>query len=260
MRSAIHALAAIILSTALAACVTSERIQFPTATDTMWGPESTRVPALFFKPQGAGPFPAVVILPTDAGLTPHVTDDWPKFLTMNGYAVMTVDSYTPRRMKGGGDTNAKWIAQSKDAYGALDYLAARVDIDPDRIAVIGFSNGAVAIGELMMRASARPAGAKDFKAAVSVYGRCRELTAFNRDKMPLLIIAAERDIRLNASCINAIKNEGYEGVILKGAYHGFDSSGATHDPFGNEMHYSGDATNEAHRLVLAFLKKHLGLK
>jgi len=38
------------------------------------------------------------LLYTDAGMLPHVSQDWPRFLTSHGYAVLTVDTYAPRNL------------------------------------------------------------------------------------------------------------------------------------------------------------------
>src|SRR5580704_7268540 len=48
-----------------------------------------------YRPSGGGPFPAVVLLHTCAGLGPHV-HAWARKLQDWGYVALVVDSFTPR--------------------------------------------------------------------------------------------------------------------------------------------------------------------
>ena len=54
------------------------------------------VDGVFSRPDGEGPFPAVVLLHTCGGLGPHVAVDWPRFLSGIGYVALAVDSFGSR--------------------------------------------------------------------------------------------------------------------------------------------------------------------
>jgi hypothetical protein len=57
-----------------------------------------------FKPEGAGPFPALVMLPTCGGhLSRHVFDVWAKAALQRGYVVLVVDPLTPRGVTASGE-------------------------------------------------------------------------------------------------------------------------------------------------------------
>jgi hypothetical protein len=52
----------------------------------------------FTKPEGVGPYPAVILLHTCAGISEH-EESWSDRLVEWGYVVLAVDSFTPRSVK-----------------------------------------------------------------------------------------------------------------------------------------------------------------
>lgn len=280
------AVAAVLVLTGCAAGV-----QFPSYTDP--NSEPVNVTGLLFKPMGEGVYPAVVLLHTCGGLKPHVTEDWPGYLTGLGYVVLSVDSYGPRGFSRCTDIPGGDIYQARDAYGALDYLAGLPFVDGDRVGVMGFSIGAVTINRHMVnrdlqrsvskgqdviaqiaaheaRIGARAGGeigskikqdGRDFKAAVAFYGRCGEIGDYTKNSVPLMEIVAENDERHAPSCIDAGERFPMIRVhVIKGAYHAFDASSASGrtDAFGSIMIYSAGAVTESEKHVKSFLSKHLG--
>jgi dienelactone hydrolase len=166
------------------------------------------VPALQFKPDGPGPFPAVVLLHTCGGLQSHVTRDWPNYLVDLGYVVLTVDTFSAHghRCESLSRTKVeeKEQAQEQDAFGALQYLAGLDFVDSGKVAAMGFSQGAIVINQKIMFRNPRPSGMLQFKAAISVYGSCRNMTGregYPSPAIPLLQIVAEHDVGLNKSCL-----------------------------------------------------------
>ena len=130
----------------LSGCV-ADGVSFPST-----GSQSTvRVPGLLFKPKGEGIHPAVVLLHTCGGLKPHVTEAWPSYLTGLGYVVLSVDSYGPRGVSSCTELPGGWYQQSQDAYGALDYLIGLPFVDGNRVGVLGFSAGAIAINSAITK-------------------------------------------------------------------------------------------------------------
>jgi dienelactone hydrolase len=221
------------------------------------------VRGLLFKPAGAGPFPAVVLLHTCGGLTQHMRQGWPDFLTANGYVVFAVDSYPPRGHRSCDQfpNRFEWeIGQAEDAFGALDYLAAQPFVDGDRIGVMGFSAGAFAINHLVIGA---PRGeARQFKAAIALYGSCdfSSLVNYSTDDVPLLQIAAELDTKLAPRCVRLGKRTPMEVLLLEGTYHAFDQpqiNRLRYDGGGHPMRYSASATKQARQASKDFLDSHL---
>ena len=90
------------------------------------------------RPKGAGPFPAVVLLhsclglPADRGTIGERIATW-------GYVALYVDDFGTRGLK---ETCAVDFKPAvADAYSALNYLASLPDVDAQRVAAVGFSQG-----------------------------------------------------------------------------------------------------------------------
>ncbi len=240
----------------LAACKTTN-VSYQAAQ--LWlGQEKKSISGFIARPKGKGPFPAVVLLHTCGGLAPHVTEDWPNYLSQLGYVVLTVDSLGSR---GGGNCNSETYVPAymeADAYGALDYLATLPSVDKHRIGVVGFSYGGIQINKFVMDANRRE-GESNFKAGISVYGRCHESQTEYQGKLqfPLLNIIGEKDGE-TAPC-KKLKPP-FELAILPGAYHAFDKpeNDGKYDPAGFLMVYDYEATKKARQLTKAYLAKHLG--
>ena len=244
---------------ALASCV-STRASFPTKSLGNPYENPKTVSGLFSTPEGDGPFPAVVLLHTCGGLQRHVTKDWPDFLTGLGYAVLTVDSYGPRSVSRCTQLRANKVLQAEDAFGALDHLAKLPSIDATRVGIMGYSTGAIAINRHIVNAMNRASDGADFNAAIALYGTCHGLNRYDADSVPLMEIAAEKDVRHAPACISAGKRHpGIEVHVLPDTYHGFDQhhGGGRYDSGGSYMQYSGSATKKARELTKAFLAKHL---
>lgn len=119
---------------------------------------------------GAGPYPAVIFLHGSGGLWSNNVlpanltaanspasqfRDWGNLLVGLGYACLFPDSLHPRGITGSFEGRVPHhdpaqddavcspnYERPKDVVAALEYLAARSEIDRERIALIGFSHGA----------------------------------------------------------------------------------------------------------------------
>ena len=96
------------------------------------------------KPDGAGPFPAVVGLHGCAGMHDTTKQKLADELVAWGYVVLLVDSYATRGIDHACTSGAfaTFVKRRPDAYGALVFLAGQTFVDPRRVAVVGFSAGA----------------------------------------------------------------------------------------------------------------------
>lgn len=234
----------------------AEEVQFPSGKFAA-ADEVIQLTAQLQKPDGAGPFPAIVLLHTCSGLSAHVTRDWPQYLVGLGYVVLTIDTFGSRRhFSGCPSLRGRFALQARDAYGALDYLAGQSFVDPHRIAAMGMSMGAIAINEFIRNRAARQTGA-EFQSFVSLYGRCRDMKPDTARKAPHLMIMPEKD-NYTQECQARSKAIPMTFHILPGAYHAFDEPEKTSmrsDPFGNPMLYDADATEKARSLVREFFEK-----
>jgi dienelactone hydrolase len=227
--------------------------------------EKISTSGVWSKPEGDGPFPALIIAESCGGQKPTVTKMWPKYLNSLGIA-----TYTPKVLEKFGKKycpNMKFIASNPNRikmlrilYSALDEMRKKDYVDKNSIGIIGFSLGGINIrdaGEIKDLKS--PEGNK-FKYAVNVYGYCTLLER-QGDNIPTLMLLAEND---NAGgkmkyCDKA-KAENFENMTwhtIAGAWHAFDDPAADGktDPGKNKMKYSKSATEEAKTVIKDFVMK-----
>lgn len=243
----------------LTACQTTNKSFMNVQITDVDSTKPVEVSGILKKPKGKGPFPAVVLLHTCGGLQPHVTHDWPEFLNGLGYVTLTVDSFGPRGLGSCPNRLQKNRRQvMKDAYGALNHLAAQRYVKANKVAVMGFSWGAVGINDFV-KASMKSRSKPEFAAGISFYGYCTLLRSAKKYLYPLMQIIGEKDIRFVDAC-RSLDNVLATVHILPGAYHAFDASphkGLRKDSVGNPMLYSAEATAKSKELVKAYLAKHL---
>jgi dienelactone hydrolase len=130
-----------------------------------------------FKPAAAGPFPALVILPTCGGHGRPHSFDWAKAALERGYAVLVVDPLTPRGVvRPGENCSAPSKVTSsryrKDAFDAAEHLRKQPFVDRDRIGLLGLSMGGMAALGAAGEEHAEPDGHPPFQAIVSIYPIC----------------------------------------------------------------------------------------
>jgi len=241
-----------------------------------------------FKPAGrdagAGPFPAVVLLHTCGGMGSAIYD-WRVRLNDAGYTVLMVNSHLPRRVGNNcqGPLSAVSIDDvAADAAHAIAYLRSRADVRGDRIAIMGFSQGAM-VG-LRLTSAAYQAriklGVRGLKAVVAYYPKCTALgmlypslmsenLRFDLKSPTLMFLGRKDDDTPWQQCANPADRMIAAGrplryKIYENATHAFDSryNGAgryvTHGSRGQFFYrYDEAATRNSWRRARAFLDLHL---
>ncbi|MGQ0752802.1 MAG: dienelactone hydrolase family protein [Betaproteobacteria bacterium] len=237
-----HALLAcvfVIMHAAAYAAYEVEWTEFPALKD--FNGEAVSLSALQFRPKGAGPFPALVLLHGCSGMyTPsgYVTNSyrrWAELLVEDGYVALLVDSFNPRGHRTICELQKRPILESRerveDAYAAARWLNEQPYVANGRIGVIGWSNGGTGTLYSMRPASRVEPG---FRAAVAFYPGCRTLSRAKtpyRPYAPVLILTGEADDWTPAEpCrqLTAIAQKEaapVEIVTYPGAHHSFDRVG-----------------------------------
>src|SRR5206468_1742098 len=118
-------------------------------------------------PQGAGPFPAVIVMHPCSGVSDN-TRRWAGRLVDWGYAALIVDSFRSRGLSNvcGNGGALPPAVRAHDAIEAKNYLRSLPNIAKGRIGLIGFSHGANAA----LAAATLPGAA--FGAIVVFYPLC----------------------------------------------------------------------------------------
>lgn len=96
-------------------------------------------------PERADKAPAVVIVHGTSGVDSRGSFH-AEALNGAGIATLELDMWSPRNLEGNAESGGRpetVIESLPDAFGALAYLAARSDIDPCRVGIMGFSWGGV---------------------------------------------------------------------------------------------------------------------
>lgn len=217
------------------------------------------------KPEGEGPFPAVVLLHGCGGLSSSFRHDWDKRLAGWGYVSLQVDSFTPRDITGicaGGMIAVETLPyRVKDAYLARDYLASLDFVDGEKIGVIGWSHGGTTAVKTVNK-SGEPTRKKTFDAAVAFYPACHKpLDPEN----PLLILSGGKDRWTPVEfCLRHApvdpKNDLFEIEVYPEAYHCFDWVGIDTEQQGHRLIYHPESAEEAFIKVAVFLHRHLVVK
>ncbi len=228
------------------------------------------------KPQGDGPFPAVVLVQGCRG-TDKAQDAWAERFAGWGYVALQVDGLAARGEKNicAAPFSISFPTRVQDAYDSKSYLATLPFVDRNRIAAAGWGHGgALTIASVSPRSyhawasinTAYSVSARKpeppFRAAVAFYPWIC-VAQLNDSEAPLLILTGESDAVAPVAFLKAnmpLEKTRHE-VILKiypGAYHTFDSEGTdTVTPTGVRFKYDPAATTDAIGQVRDFLAKHL---
>ena len=248
-----------------------ERVEFESAAQRLVSGTlilGERIEGYLARPDGAGPFPAVVGLHGCAGMHDTTRQRLADQLVAWGYVVLLVDSYATRRIDHACTSSAfaTFLKRRPDAYGALVFLGSQNFVDPQRVAVVGFSAGArvtLSVAQTNSFEQFVPSGNLRFRAAVAFYPPCK--AAWAPPEIPTLIfIGALDDWTPAADCADKVASWGNDGppielVVYPGAHHGFYyphlQPGTT--MFDHWLEYNGEAADNASHRLHQFLDRHL---
>ncbi|HYC02428.1 MAG TPA: hypothetical protein VED40_04000 [Azospirillaceae bacterium] len=212
--AATWAVAAIALGASVAGAQTYTATPYEVAFPSMDG--TTQLNGFVWRPEGDGPFPAVVMMHGCGGAyrggmtaaAPKVPNihrqfrEWGDMLVANGYAAVLVDSFGSRG-HWNGVCSIPWSQRTGtgldevrrrplDAFGGLKHLkdyALTYRIATDRVGLVGWSNGASAVMSVVAETgpqvwhanvlSSFPGLVGGFKAAVAEYPGCGLAGAYN---------------------------------------------------------------------------------
>jgi len=247
-RGVVVTLALTLYAVTVAGCAST--LSGPSITTTTPNGTSEQIPVELSRPDGPGPFPAVVIMHDCSGLGPRSSGApgrWAKELVGRGYVVITPDSFSTRGFPDGVCTDASRSRDDvsparrvRDAYAALAHLRSLPYVDGAHVGLMGGSHGGSTTltsmiapdGDADLLAKERRAG---FAAAVALYPGCvaSRRTWSNpgvyRPVAPLLILIGGKDDWTPAEpcrrLAEAAQQAGYPVTIkvYPGAYHSFDS-------------------------------------
>jgi dienelactone hydrolase len=217
----------------------AESVSIPTA---KFSSSPAPLTGFVFKPEGEGPYPAVVMMHGCGGAYAksgklnerHLM--WGEYFSSKGYVALMLDSFTSRDIKEictikFANRSLKESDRVGDAYAALQYLREQKFVDTKRVAVLGWSHGAGVTLDTIRR---KPDNIAGFNAAVSFYPGC---TARNKNAQqfmpyaPLLILIGDADDWTPAAPCKALtetakaRGAPMQIVTYPDTYHDFDNPG-----------------------------------
>jgi dienelactone hydrolase len=224
------------------------------------------LPVTIYKPEGAGPFPFVVLLHGCGGLKARAmwtlwVEPWTGLLRERGIGAAVVDSFAPRGVEQVCNTGsvAAWaVRRADDAYSARAWLAEQPYVDAKRLAVMGMSNGGRTV-LAALRTTVKHA--ERFVAGIALYPGCQTDTG-SRFNAPLLVLIGRGDtttpVRFCEQMKDAQTAAGPELRLVVYAYapHTFDMKLPDRTLLGMKLGYDADATADARRQVVDFLTVH----
>ena len=252
--------------------------------------DGKEIDGLIYKPDGKGPFEAVVMLHGAGGIFPYQLD-WARQLRDEGYAVLFVDSYCKRKHLCEHDSPDndpkrskavnKWkkitpLQRTADAFGAFEYLAQQNFIKKDKISLMGFSWGATAgmmtIGPRIKRMFSPTQGG--FYSLVAMYSnskywtQMRDMPSTAKDMKvttPTIMLAGKKDegesIDVYKELQQVAKKNNFplKVVLYPASYRKFDEKREKHSVTVNNVTltkgYNKDAHEDSIKQVFSFLSK-----
>ncbi len=194
--------------------------------------------ATLYRPDGEGPFAAVVALHDCGGLAQRPRQqaqlyaEWAKVLVADGFVVLFPDSLGSRGLGSQCRERDRKVHASRervaDANAARRWLEQQSYVRPDHIALLGWSNGGIA-ALWAVRPAAPHDGGADFRSAVAFYPGCRRLreTAWSARIPTLILIGSADDWTPAVACQQMVagargRSAGVKLIVYPGVHHEFD--------------------------------------
>jgi dienelactone hydrolase len=195
--------------------------------------------AVIYRPEGSGPFPAVVALHACDGLTvaggavaPRYAD-WGEQLVGAGFVVLFPDSYGTRGLGPQCGVRGTVVRARRervsDANAARRWLQSQDYVMREHVSLIGWANGGVAALWTIRRHAVIKHDGTDFRSVVAFYPVCRRLaeSAWSARQPTLLLLASADDWAAPGLCEQMAagargRSARVTVIIYSGAHHDFD--------------------------------------
>jgi dienelactone hydrolase len=216
------------------------------------------------RPQGQGPFPAVVMLNHCEGMNHTHYDIWAERLASWGYLALQVDSFGPRGKSDvcepGRHSGIDPLIRVKDAYDAKSFLAGLPFVDRNRIAVVGWGHGGWTTFYAVNKGYWVEDFGSPFRSAIAFYPWCS--APLSRPHSPLLILIGEVDEAMAIEgCRSSMPSRRSDPQIFikvySGVYHQFDQERPDRNWGQNRLRYDATAAEDSITRVREFLTKYM---
>ena len=233
--------------------------------------DSVQLRADIAKPEGDGPFPAVVLMHGCGGWQPavrHAMRAYAEYLVQHGFVVLDLDSFGPRNL--GGGKVCESIKQQRDAltyrtsdaYDALKYLRSLNYVDSKNIFLMGQSNGGsvainVAKGDTPVKSAS--IGEEGYRAVAAYYPWCGSFGGRKVElESPLMVFAGSADDWTPASECEGVQSSKapVEVKTYAGAAHSFDLNIIPQRYLGKMIGHNREAAEDSRQRMVDFFVEH----
>ena len=217
------------------------------------GGTSGKMRGYLVKPDGDGPFPAVLIIHENRGLNPYI-EDVARRVAVEGFLALAPDGLFPIGGYPGNDDDGKVMQQSldkdklfTDMLNSAGFLKSH-ELSNGKLGATGFCWGGGVVNNLAVKMG------KDLDAGVPFYGIAPAIEDVARIQAALMIHYAENDPRINASREEYRKalEENKKVFVMytyEGTRHGFHNN--------STPRYNEEQAKIAWERTMLFFKKHL---
>jgi dienelactone hydrolase len=207
--------------------------------------------AEIIKPKGSkGPIPFVILLHGCSGMNPLLwkwARSYADVIVAQGYGALILDSFTTRSVAGicTDPSQLNWARRrADDAYSALDYLIDKNLAVPDKVFVLGRSNGATT-SLIVMNKRISELHSNKFAGAFLLQPSCLYMRTAEFYG-PLHLYLAEKDDATSPTLCLTMKagmerTSLVETIVFKDAFHGFEDKVPPYKLYGWRMGYNAAA-------------------
>ena len=182
-----------------------------------------------FRPDGAGPHPAVVFASGCSGFAPSVApkayERAAEQLRGQGYLVLFADYLGRRGLTSCASGRISLSDAGKDVVAAATWLKSQSFVDPARISALGWSYGG---GAILTALAEHEQDQLSFSRAVVYYPVCRGIRPWRNATPVLMLLAGADDVAPGDACEEVVRSSATPNavkiVLYSGAQHAFDVS------------------------------------
>ena len=174
-----------------------------------------------FRPDGAGPYPAIAFLSGCNGFAPAVApkayEPAAERFRGQGYIVLFVDYVGRRSVQNCSSGPITQRDAAKDLVAAVTWLRSQPSVDKARISALGWSYGGGAVLVALADYTEEQLG---ISRAVIFYPYCDAVRPWTVATPVLMLLAGDDVVAPNEPCLAAVRKNAIPGAVKSVTYHG----------------------------------------
>lgn len=221
----------------------------------------------FAAPETDAPVAGVIVAPEWWGRNDY-TEQRARELAEHGYAALAIDMYGDKKVTTNSDQAYQWMMQTFEdpdtivnrAKAALDTLAAQDEVNPEKLAAIGFCYGGKVALDLA-RSNAPLKAVATFHASLSPKAPAQE----GQVQAEILVLHGEKDSMVSLDDVASFKKEmqaakvEHNVIVFENAKHGFSNPLADERAKANgvDLGYNAEAEKQSLAAMYELLARQL---